>query len=153
MFAGYCIYGWRRQLYWISEFGWLFKGKFLIEQLYFNDLTLSVYLQSKTTKVGSKRIIYGCSELMNADQFLKQLSALGWEELAFIIHHYNEIYFWERIIQYRFILLYTNTDRRCVHMRLKMFWWLKNKLVAGQTVCWLFSGDTRERSGIRLLSS
>ncbi|KAI0209748.1 Sec1 family domain-containing protein 1 [Lamellibrachia satsuma] len=37
------------------------------------------YLKSKSTGVNMRRITYGCSELLNASQFLKQLGQLGRE--------------------------------------------------------------------------
>ncbi|XP_071787195.1 sec1 family domain-containing protein 1-like [Asterias amurensis] len=49
---------------------------------YIEYQNLNDYVKSKSSTAGSgKRITYGCSELFNADQFLKQLTHLGEESV------------------------------------------------------------------------
>ena len=37
-------------------------------------------LQYKNAKTASKKIVYGCTDLVNADQFLKQITRLGQQD-------------------------------------------------------------------------
>jgi len=46
---------------------------------YIEFQNLMDYVSSKATPTMQKKIVYGCSDLVNASQFMKQLSLLGQE--------------------------------------------------------------------------
>lgn len=82
--SGHCVCGGRRKLHWVPEPGGLHQGKVALpgNTVYWlfaiistlqhnkhNDTTVCVCLQFKQ----GRKVLYGCSELFNSAQFIKQV--------------------------------------------------------------------------------